>query len=261
MAEAENKRSEIIMLFDVDGTLTPSRLEAEAWVRPWLASLREKVTIGFVGGSDLPKQKEQLGEDVQDMFDYCFAENGLVAFKGKDKLSEHSFKAEMDAVQLKKLINFILMYVAQLDIPVKRGTFIEFRSGMLNVSPIGRNCSQDERMAFYAYDQEHKVREKMINVIKAEFSHLKMTYSIGGQISFDVFPTGWDKTYCLKFLEKYNFKEIHFFGDKTYKGGNDHEIFECKDTIGHTVTSPNDTRAQVAEVLKGHGITLKEAAI
>jgi phosphomannomutase len=198
-------------------------LEAEDWVRPWLVSLREKVTIGFVGGSDLPKQKEQLGEDVQDMFDYCFAENGLVAFKGKDKLSEHSFKAEMDPDQLKKLINFILMYVAPLDIPVKRGTFIEFRSGMLNVSPIGRNCSQDERMAFYKYDQEHKIREKMINVIKAEFPHLKLTYSIGGQISFDVFPTGWDKTYCLKFLEQNNFKEIHFFGDKTYKGGNDHE--------------------------------------
>ena len=26
---------------------------------------------------------------------------------------------------------------------------------------------------------------------------------------------GWDKTYCLKFLEDYN--DIHFFGDKTYE--------------------------------------------
>lgn len=24
----------------------------------------------------------------------------------------------------------------------------------------------------------------------------------GGQISFDAFPTGWDKTYCLRYLEK-----------------------------------------------------------
>jgi phosphomannomutase len=28
-----------------------------------LAALREKVVIGFVGGSDLAKQKEQLGEN------------------------------------------------------------------------------------------------------------------------------------------------------------------------------------------------------
>ena len=27
---------------------------------------------------------------------------------------------------------------------------------------------------------------------------------------------GWDKTYCLQFVEK-EFKTIHFFGDKTYK--------------------------------------------
>jgi len=30
-------------------------------------SLRAKVSIGFVGGSDLPKQREQLGEDCIDI--------------------------------------------------------------------------------------------------------------------------------------------------------------------------------------------------
>lgn len=34
-----------------------------------------------------------------------------------------------------------------------RGTFIEFRNGMLNVSPIGRNCTQEERIAFFEYDK------------------------------------------------------------------------------------------------------------
>ena len=33
-----------------------------------------------------------------------------------------------------------------------RGTFIEFRSGLINVSPIGRSCSQAERDQFFAYD-------------------------------------------------------------------------------------------------------------
>lgn len=34
-----------------------------------------------------------------------------------------------------------------------RGTFIEFRNGMFNVSPIGRNCSQEEREEFEKYDK------------------------------------------------------------------------------------------------------------
>lgn len=47
---------------------------------------------------------------------------------------------------------------ADLKIPVKRGTFIEFRKGMLNVSPIGRNCSQAERDEFERYDKGAGVR-------------------------------------------------------------------------------------------------------
>lgn len=33
--------------------------------------------------------------------------------------------------RLKQFINFVLHYIADLDIPIKRGTFIEFRNGML----------------------------------------------------------------------------------------------------------------------------------
>lgn len=65
----------------------------------------------------------------------------------------------------------------------------------------------------------------------------------GGQISFDVFPNGWDKTYCLKHIEGYD--EIHFFGDKTREGGNDYEIYESDLTIGHRVTGPEDTVNQL----------------
>jgi hypothetical protein len=32
------------------------------------------------------------------------------------------------------------------------GTFIEFRNGLINVSPVGRNCSKEERDVFEAYD-------------------------------------------------------------------------------------------------------------
>lgn len=75
------------------------------------------------------------------------------------------------------------------------------------------------------------------------------SYSIGGQISFDVFPSGWDKTYCLQHLESeknlsgVEYTTIHFFGDKTHQGGNDYEIYEDKRTTGHKVESPEDTIA------------------
>ena len=34
-------------------------------------------------------------------------------------------------------------------------------------------------------------------------------------ISFDVFPEGWDKRYCLDSLDQDSFDTIHFFGNET----------------------------------------------
>jgi len=120
---------------------------------------------------------------------------------------------------------------------------------MINISPIGRNASTTERNAFEAHDSTHHIRAAFVAALKQQFPDFGLTYSIGGQISFDVFPTGWDKTYCLQHVEaekersggKVDFTTVHFFGDKTYKGGNDWEIFEDRRTVGHAVGRPEDT--------------------
>lgn len=83
-----------------------------------------------------------------------------------------------------------------------------------------------------------------MSVLQEKFAHLNLKYSIGGQISFDVFPEGWDKTYCLRHIGEDEFDEIHFFGDKTFPGGNDYEIFTHPRVRGHTTTGPHDTIAQ-----------------
>merc|ERR1719310_1107444 len=215
-----------------------------------MKALREKIVIGVVGGSDLVKQKEQLGDSPND-FDYCFSENGLLAIQDGKTIGETRLVGHLGEEKLKRLINWVLRYFADLDIPVKRGTFIEFRSGMLNISPIGRNCSREERNDYEKFDLANNIRKNMVAAMKKEFSDLDMTYSIGGQISFDVFPTGWDKTYCLQYLKESDFDEIHFFGDKTFEGGNDYEIFTSDRTIGHTVTSPEDTKEQCTKLFMG----------
>lgn len=75
------RNSKILVLFDVDGTLTAPREEATKEMKDFLMNLKEKVVVGIVGGSDLPKQKEQMGEGIVDEVDYSFSENGLVAYK------------------------------------------------------------------------------------------------------------------------------------------------------------------------------------
>ncbi|KAI9674498.1 MAG: Phosphomannomutase [Caeruleum heppii] len=259
-----NKRpvQNTICLFDVDGTLTPARQDVSPEMLSLLSRLRHQVAIGFVGGSDLAKQQEQLGTPaipVTSLFDFCFSENGLTAYRLGVPLAAHSFIRWLGEDRYKTLVNFVLHYVADLEIPIKRGTFVEFRNGMINISPIGRNASTEERNEFERFDKQAGVRRKMVEVLREKFGDYGLTYSIGGQISFDVFPTGWDKTYCLQHLEAetkqdralgggVQYTTIHFFGDKTYKGGNDYEIFEDPRTVGHTVINPEDTAKQLVEL-------------
>jgi len=138
-------------------------------------------------------------------------------------LSSTSFIDWIGETKYKALINWVLKYIADLDIPVKRGTFVEFRSGMVNISPIGRNASNVERDEFQRYDKEHGIRKTM-EALKRLFLDLGLTYSIGAQISFDAFPVGWDKTYCLRHVEAEKersglvYDKIHFFGDDSEGG-------------------------------------------
>lgn len=77
-----------------------------------LSNLRQKVVIGFVGGSDLSKQLEQLGPKgnsvayikailskcpplVLDNFDYCFAENGLTAYRLGEQMKSQVYIHDM----------------------------------------------------------------------------------------------------------------------------------------------------------------------
>lgn len=235
---AENEKQ--FFLFDVDGTLTEPRKPIDERIVTMLKELKTKpnYSIGVVGGSDYSKIIEQI--KYPEMFDYMFCENGLVAYKNNELFFSESIVNFLGEKKLKQLINYCLVYIAKLDIPIKRGTFIEFRKGLLNISPIGRNCSYHERMEFAIYNMEYQILETFRNNLLKEFESFNLTFSIGGQISIDCFPKGWDKRFCLKHVEG-KFSRIHFIGDKTNKGGNDYEIYNDTRVIGYSVKTPEDT--------------------
>ncbi|EDQ91618.1 uncharacterized protein MONBRDRAFT_20131 [Monosiga brevicollis MX1] len=250
MSEFANREfGDTLCLFDVDGTMTVARAEITEEMQEFMARVRAKVAIGLVGGSDLVKIEEQMKNTARTAYDFTFAENGLTAYKGAQELETQSFLGFLGEQKMQKLVNFCLKHIASLEIPQKRGTFVEFRNGMINVSPIGRNCSRAERNAFEAYDKEHGIRKEFVGLLEKEFAGWGLKFSIGGQISFDVFPEGWDKTYCLRHVKNHaNFKRILFFGDKTFEGGNDYEIYNSEETEGHAVTSWEDTREQLSKL-------------
>lgn len=85
---------------------------------------------------------------------------------------------------------------------------------------IQREIWKDERKRWVDFDVQHGVRKKMVEDMKKQFpnwnldwwdepncyfllinSHIP-TRVIGGQMGFDVFIKGWDKTFCLQYLDQ-----------------------------------------------------------
>ncbi|OAF65654.1 hypothetical protein A3Q56_06638 [Intoshia linei] len=240
-------KSKTLFLFDVDGTLTESRQKINEDIKNLLEKIQAKYPVAIISGSDLVKITEQLVDVLN--FDFVFSEGGLICHKKGIEIYQNSISAKLGEDLINKVLNFSLRELSQIHLPVKRGNFIEYRIGMLNVSPIGRSCSQKERMEFVKYDQEFKVREKLVEKYRKEFKDQNISFSIGGQISIDIFPTGWDKRSCLPELVKQKFDKIYFFGDKTHQGGNDHELYNDSRVEGIKVNGPDDTIVKVENLI------------
>ena len=138
-------QKKILVLFDVDGTLTKARQIIKPATEHCLFNeVKPLASLGIVSGSDLPKLTEQLGGSHNiDKFDYLFPENGLIAYKnGKLLAPPSNIVAHLGEEKIQKLINFSLKYLSELTLPLKRGHFIDFRTGIINLCPVGRSCSQ-----------------------------------------------------------------------------------------------------------------------
>ena len=110
------------------------------------------------------------------MFDFCFAENGLTYYRLGQPTPSHSFIQWLGEEKYQRIAKFCLRYISELEgLPTMRGTFIEFRNGMINVSPVGRNASNAERDEFAKWDAKSKCREKMVEALRKEFADYGLT--------------------------------------------------------------------------------------
>ncbi|UKK00591.2 phosphomannomutase [Theileria orientalis] len=235
-----------ILLFDLDETLADSFQVVSQEMKDCLQMCMDKgYHIGVVSGSDFQKVEFQMKQDLLNKFEFSFCENGTQVYQRGNLVHSECMLNYLDDAYLNELFNYVLRYIADLDIPKKRGCFIERRKSVINISPIGRNCSESERREFYDLDAKIKVRQKLRDDLTERFKDKepKLRFSLGGKISVDCFLDGWSKEFCVKFLSSYN--TIHFFGDMTHPGGNDYELFIHPRVIGHAVANYRDTIKQL----------------
>jgi phosphomannomutase len=206
-----------IYIFDMDGTLTPSRREMTQDFEEFYSRWAKHHTFFLVSGSNLEKIKEQVPQYILDMSEGVFTCGGNQLWLGGKLSYNHEFKPEKD------LINFLKEKLSNSPYPVRAGNHIEDRGSMLNFSIVGRDCSLEERLEYFEYDVHSNERSIISDEIVNKWNNLDAV--IGGQISIDITPKGMNKSQVLSEVKKfYSDDRYIFIGDRTMEGGNDYPL-------------------------------------
>ena len=249
-------------LFDMDGTLTEPRRSIERPMVDKLLSLLTVAKVGVVTGSDFDYIQEQCseflnkGEQLPLLFQNLslFPCNGTKAYKWeKDtksftKIHSSNMITALGQENYNRVLKQCLTY--QLEIALRHdlpytGTFLHYRESMLNWCPVGRSAGQEARGRWVEEDSKHEIRtaylEKLINFFNSQ--NISLTAALGGSTSFDIYPTGWDKTYVLNHVLDDN---IIFVGDRCKPGGNDYTIYTALEAAeGHQSYSTDSTSTTI----------------
>jgi len=208
-----------VFIFDVDGTLTPSRRRMTEDFARFFDEWSSKNTFYLVSGSDLDKIKEQVPIAYLDRAKGIFTCGGNKFYINNKLEYEKTFKPP------ETLLTYLGFQIKISDSPVMSTNHREDRGAMLNFSVVGRDCTLEERLKYFEWDSVHGEREKIANEIKRRWPELDAV--IGGQISIDIAPNGNDKSQVIKRVKNNNSNcEYIFIGDRTMEGGNDYPLAE-----------------------------------
>ena len=209
-----NKKENINMnyLFDVDGTLTPSRLPIDKNFEQFFLNWMKGKNVYLVTGSDKDKTIEQIGEKIWSNVNRAYQSCGNAVYEKGKLIRQSDFKLD------RELRRLLFTFNAVSEWPHKFDNHIEERIGLVNYSSIGRSCPQTYRNAYHMWDMLNEERKLFCKMVEETFPELEA--SIGGQISIDIYPKGQNKAQVLDDLEG----PITFFGDRCEPGGNDYPI-------------------------------------
>lgn len=201
-------------IFDVDGTLTPSRGKMDYEFKAFFNTFCLVNDVYLVTGSDRAKTIEQLTEPTYNLAKRVYNCSGNEVYCQDLQVKSRDWSAP------KELVELMHGWLQASSFPLRTGNHIELRPGCLNFSIVGREATLGERNLYIKHDLDNRERESIAHQINLNFSDI--TATVGGETGIDISPTGWDKSQIIDDFATYN--KLVFFGDKTEPGGNDHSL-------------------------------------
>ena len=223
-------------IFDVDGTLTPSRQKIEVDFLSFFSNFASNNDVYLVTGSDRKKTVEQVTHDLYCTCKRVYNCSGSDVYEGDENIYRDDWELPEEVER------FLQDELDYSQFPIRNGNHIERRPGGVNFSILGR--APDPflgRKEYVDWNRDTNEREDIADRLRNQFPDLSV--ALGGQTGIDIGPIGSDKSQILRDFRLG--QEIHFFGDRMEKGGNDHSLGEAVKDMGgysHCVKDWKDTK-------------------
>jgi len=205
-------------LFDVDGTLTPSRRSMDPEFRIWFCEFMSTNDVFLVTGSDYAKTVEQLGTTITENVECVYGCSGNDVWKNGRNVWYNNWQLPVIAE------TFLTQCLNESMFEIRTGNHLERRPGMVNFSIIGRNATHEQRKQYIEHDTKYNERNQIVEAFNMMFGD-EITATAGGETGLDIYPVGKDKAQIIDDFSEYD--TIFFFGDRCDPAGNDYTLAQA----------------------------------
>lgn len=206
-------------IFDVDGTLTPSRRPIDDDFAVYFSEFCAKHDCYLVTGSDREKTIEQIGEEIYSLAQRVYNCSGSDVYEGSTNVYSDPWTLPDDTR------TWLQETLKASKFGLRTGLHIEERTGMVNFSIVGRNATMGERKLYVQWDEHQLERKHIAARFNFRFPNLKAT--VGGDTGIDIGPKGNDKSQILRDFDPKD--TLWFFGDAMDPSGNDYSLAKCEE--------------------------------
>jgi HAD superfamily hydrolase (TIGR01484 family) len=224
-----------LIVFDLDGTLTPSKSPAHKDMITLILRLLEKKHIAVIGGGKygqfqnqlidrLPKRDPRLAK----LSLFPTTSNAFYRYRnGWKNVYTLSLPAK-DKANIRKAFREVLKEVGFVRPKKVYGPLLEDRGTQMSFSPLGQEIvtalgDKGIRLKEQWKEKNDALRFKIVKLLGKRLPHLEV--HAGGLTTIDVTRKGIDKAYGVRQIEKYlhvPVRKMLFVGDALYPGGNDY---------------------------------------
>ncbi|MEK9177522.1 MAG: HAD-IIB family hydrolase [Patescibacteria group bacterium] len=216
-----------LIIFDLDGTLTPSKSPLESEIAELLVKLLARKKVAVISGCGYTQFQTQFLNKFPTSSD-SFANLLLLPVSGTqlytwrgtwcEQYTEHLSSKEKEKIMA--ALNESLKMGGYIEPERIYGPIIEDRGSQITFSGLGQRAPLVLKSA---WDPGRAKRERIAEILRKKISEFDVR--LGGATSIDITKRGVNKGYGVRKLEdflKITADRILFVGDALFQGGNDY---------------------------------------